>query len=565
MKTNNYHKYSRHADICMSNLVVASIVMTVTLNSCQDYEYGFSEAEVHQEAVAREYKKEFQKAFPNVDPHHSWMCEPDTVWYETGEQTRALAAIPSMTGPLTESPLEYSNEQITAALGYMAEGEDNRGKCAQSFEYLAIEDTEYDIYPVFWGRKFCDNNTVGVYYIDDEGKKQDLVPNSGFWSDQWQQITAVFADGTQKQISQGEYPINEMQTADGRSGGDWNKEVPLVHKCERSEHRQNKKCPVCNSRTAKEYPVEKFILPHFKLSVAAGTKWGLYLRTRKQQSNSAPFVNWYSNAEYNADHVSAAATFTFGNVTYCSFEDAPHNTHNGSGTGTCSCGYGHYDTDFNDIVLVITPRPVETTYRALKYRVMCEDLGGTFDWDFNDVVYDVIYEDGKGTGMNATLSIVVQAVGGTLPVRIAYRGNTLVKNGKSELHELLANQTTDAEGFYDPINVDEGRHNASKAVTIMTQDLGFVSDPDIDVRGYVRNIAVLVDQADGETTTQVVFPLEEGDNIPQCFMTSTGTEWSDELRNIADKYPLFRSWVSSQNDGEKASSRQTTDWWSVSY
>lgn len=530
-KNDTYTHFSAVLHFC--SLAIAICVMAFTMNSCQEEEFGFTKEEIHQVAVERDYNKEFHKEFPVIDPNHTWMCEPDTFYYKVPSLTRAIGSV-SINGPLSNSSKEMTNDEIRAALNYMPEGEDNRKKCNLSFEYLAVEDSEYDIYPVFWGRKFCDNNTVGVYYIDENGEKKDLNPDSGFWSDQWGQVSVKFTDGCILPISSGDKPINEKQKVDGRSDADWNKVVPLTH-----EH------------DGKEYTVDKFILPHFKLTVPAGTKWGLYLRTKKNQTDDV-FVNWYSNAEHNADHVSAAATFSFGGVTYCCFEDAPHNLHNGAGTGKDNCGYGHFDTDFNDIVMLITPRPIETTYRALKYRVMCEDLGGTFDWDFNDVVYDVIYEDGKGGGTNATVSIVLQAVGGTLPVQLAY--NSPSDNFTSqELHELMANQRPVA-GLYEPINA-LGSHRAITSKTVHTINLGFDKDPNIDVREFAQYISVIVEQKEDVTNT-VTFPVapkEQGGNIPQCFMTSTRTDWADELQPITEKYSQFASWVASQG--------QNPNWW----
>ena len=42
------------------------------------------------------------------------------------------------------------------------------------------------------------------------------------------------------------------------------------------------------------------------------------------------------------------------------------------------------DYYFNDWIIRISPG----TYSIKSQRVMCEDLGGSFDWDFNDVVFD---------------------------------------------------------------------------------------------------------------------------------------------------------------------------------
>lgn len=558
MRTNHY------------SILMATVAI---ITSCQEEDFNYTYEEVHRSAVAREYVKAFQAEFPEIDANHTWMCEPDTFYYNTqANLTRAAQGITVPTIENASEKLSLTNDVVTAALKYMEEAEDNRGKCAQNFEYLAIEETTYDIYPTFWGRKFCDHNEVGIYYIDASGAKHDLAP---FWTDQDSHIVAVAANGTRMDIQNSTNPLTNMPT------DAWNQTNPLkiqeTEKCNNCNGTGKKGWNNCNKcgGTGKivkaEYPVDHFEFPKYTLIVPAGMKWGLYLRTQKQQNGGdTSLINWYSNAEYNDGKSAAAATFTFGGVTYCSFEDAPMTCTNTAGTGTCStCKHGHYDHDYNDIVLTITPRPIESTYKAIKYRVMCEDLGGTFDWDFNDVVYDVIYEEGKQKGEKATVSIVLQAVGGTLPIYLKMNGNESV-----ELHELISSQEKDAEDLYIPVNVTTSyatytsRNAVETATSVSTTITGKDSqevfkielakdkyaDGELDIRDYAKVITVEAMQH-GTATSIVTFPDKAGNSAPQCFMTSVGTEWAGELQNICDKYPNFAQWVSSQ--------KATTDWWNT--
>lgn len=519
--------------------------------SCQDEDFGFTRADVRQSVISREYAEEFLAAFPSVDSAHTWMCEPDTVYYGmSGAPTRASGEVTILRD--TDQPFLIPAADVASALDYMREGEDNRGKCAQNFEYLAVGETTYDIYPVFWGRKFSDTNYIGVYYIDTEGNRQDL---ESFWSDIDRSIITVFKDGERQSITQTEYPINEDPNQR------WGQSQALTHKCSTCNGRGQKNGRDCPNCTDGQSPIDHFELPHFRLTVPSGVKWGIYLKTLRTQ-NSHDWITWYSNASYNDDQVPAAATFTFNNVTYCSFEDAPHNLHNGGGTGNCSeCHYGHYDQDFNDIVLVITPRPIESTYRAIRYRVMCEDLGGTFDWDFNDVVYDVVYEGSKHAGEMATLSIIVQAVGGTLPITISYyKDDVSDAMNSGELHEAMSGQTPDADGLYTPINVGGDGHFLMQAPYLVHRiELDkeeYLDIDELDIREYVRYITIQVGR-ESEAIATVRFPEPNGDRVPQCFMTSTGTEWADELQNIADKYHQFPEWVADHT--------RATAWWLQSF
>lgn len=579
-KNNTYTHFSAVLHFC--SLAIAICVMAFAMNSCQEEEFGFTKEEIHQVAVERDYNKEFHKEFPVVDPNHTWMCEPDTVYYNMAPQTRATSQ-PIVSDADLNNPLVYTISQVESVLDYMKEAENNTGKTAQSFEYVAFEDQTYDIYPVFWGRKFCDYNEVGVYWVDAQGNHHELKP---FWSDRDNKIKVSFENTSYTETM----PNTTNQITDDPSST-YGKERPYTHD---------------------GHSVSNYSFPHYTITVTAGTKWGLYLKTNKTQSKPKIYtcnncnteyttqpnnwnswnnsgicpkcnrnnsfrtreediqrITWYSNANYNPDNTKAAATFHYVDKTYCAFEDAPHECTNASGTGYCTtCGYGHYDHDFNDIILYISPRPYETTFQSIKYRVMCEDLGGSFDWDFNDVVYDVIYEehpqikDIRGnivqSESNATVSIVLQAVGGTLPVSIYYDGSQCTNNnGIGELHQIINGRQPNEKGLYEPINVGEGNHNLAQKV-IWTRDLGKTREPNMDIRDYVQHISIRVQQDPKEagTTMTVKFPeapKNDNDVIPQCFMTSTKTDWADELQPITEKYSHFEGWVMQQGSHD--------DWW----
>lgn len=548
--------------------------LTVMMCGCQEEEFGFTYEEVRQSAITREYVMAFNAEFPEIDPTHDWMCTPDTIYEEV--QPIGITRAHSGAVPLVYSEnvyLEMSYTMVKQALEYMEEAADNRGKCAQDFEYKAIEDDEggyelYTITPTFWGRKFCDTNWVGIYYIGSDGNKYDL---SSFWNDTQscsQRIKVIFADGHVGDMPQSTQPI----TDDPNQA--WNETNPLTHSCStcggdgKVGSWNNQRCDVCHGTGKAE--VDHYELPQFTIKVPVDMKWGVYLKTQKQQNKGTGENNmetWYSNSQYNPmnndgsnTHVKAAATFTFNGTTYVSFEDAPTVCSNTNDTGECSrCKHGHYDHDYNDIVLTITPRPVESTYRSIKYRVMCEDLGGTFDWDFNDVVYDVVYEDGKSTRDMAKVYVLLQAVGGTLPIYMSYsgtRGRSLDKTN-IELHTLLSDQTApNDQGLYTPVNVVTTEYETIKdkpgqKILEFTLSRQKYSDEELDIRSYVKEISIKAYQNGIEkgATSEVNFPDAAGNSVPQCFMTSTGTEWTDELQNITIKYPRFATWVASQNEG----------------
>lgn len=571
MNNNTHH----HAALHHCSLAIAAVAMAFTLNSCQDEEFGFTKEEIAATAAARHYKEAFQEEFAKIDPNHTWMCTPDTI---VGAQlkavTRGVAGVPTVT-QVQDTVLTVDYLEVKAALKFVEEKQDNRGICGQDFEYIATEDKYvFDIHPTFWGRKFCDHNAVGVWYINEADERVDLP---SFWEDWNNKIYAVCEHGERWNVQNSTNPLtvnpngawNATEESDPMTLHQHTEKLPCGGKIEEQKNWLNQvtgyKCNSCGTSYNKEMknktctkqvdkqvtcPVDHYEFPSYKIEVPVGMKWGLYLETKQNQSSNSNTIRWYSNAQYNPNGASAAASFEFGGINYVSFEDAPnpYNCTHGD-TGTCSyCQtyngqhFGHYDHDMNDIVLAITPHPIESTYKAIKYRVMCEDLGGTFDWDFNDLVLDVLYEEGTQQGAKATTKVEVKAVGGTLPIALLYNNEVKVP----ELHTWFG-QSPDDEGLYEPINVI-GSHTAVTSQTAFTiQHDWSIMAGGYDVREIVKNISVRVN-----TYTDVEFPNSKGGDIPQCFMCPINVDWSTELVNISDTYPDFPSWVASQGE---------TDWW----
>lgn len=542
MNNNTHH----HAALHLSSLAIAAVAMAITLNSCQDYEYGFTEEEIHQDAVQREYNKEFLKAFPEVDPDHTWMCEPDV--YTSGLATRATANLeqPKFTGEYQD----VSIEETWAVLEYMKEGQPNGDgvKATVNFEYYAVEETTYEIIPMFWGEKFCKYNDVGFYYIDDNGRHTiDMNANvKGFWTDRPNQnqtvdgkkgdIFIVYKDGYREPMPETSHPIGKVTTGYEKDPKNY---ADLTKDC---WNHKGYPCEYCGG-TGK-VGIDHIEMPKFTITVPAGIKWGLCLTTQRNQNDKNDLVTWYSNADYNVNKVPAAASFTYAGVSYVSFEDAPDpygcNIPNGDGNHQCGHGdphkYGHYDHDYNDIVLCITPRPIESTYDYKTVRVMCEDLGGTFDWDFNDLVYDLKYET-DGHSLNQVI-VTLRAIGGTLPIYAIADGQTI------NLHERKGQQPN-KDGLYEPI--------LERLDIELFKFTNLTNEEKKDFRKTVYRIKIKVQ--DSEYNYHIIkFPDEGGDKIPQCFMTSTGTAWSPELVNIKETYPQFTSWVADQG---------TNNWWNT--
>lgn len=184
-------------------------------------------------------------------------------------------------------------------------------------------------------------------------------------------------------------------------------------------------------------------------------------------------------------------------------------------------------------------------------RVMCEDLGGSFDFDFNDVVFDVQFD---GTKNEAIISL--KAAGGTLPI---YVGEPAAGDNKNyEAHYLLGHNSD------EPVNVIQGgaSHEAAIYRVPVTADIK-------NGQQYI-NIPIKVKQ-DGKTFTASVTKIqnveqyewtpnddptsglgsyeknEKTNKTPRNFVTEVGVKWMKELQGIDYGYDHFHYWVANEN------------------
>ena len=170
-----------------------------------------------------------------------------------------------------------------------------------------------------------------------------------------------------------------------------------------------------------------------------------------------------------------------------------------------------------------TPDPEHTTETK---RVMCEDLGNTYDFDFNDLVFDVYYTYKNKT--NITAHITLQAVGGTLPI---YIGKDTADPTK-ELHYRMLGQASSS-----PINVaaSNGVTHSPVSFTISAKT---TNPNDIDI--IVRN-----PDAKGAITDIILPKSGESNLAPQKICMPVGTRWLKENQQIEWGYTKFQDWVNN--------------------
>jgi hypothetical protein len=178
-----------------------------------------------------------------------------------------------------------------------------------------------------------------------------------------------------------------------------------------------------------------------------------------------------------------------------------------------------------------TPTPPTPTDADL--RIMAEDLSAEddTDFDFNDIVFDV-YFDKNNTGQT---KIVVQAAGGTLPLRIKTGDNTW-----QEVHELWSDVTgvttgtminTGAEARYGfPRGAD---NRGSREVTLYYS---------VNSNEAAKNITIEVQKTTAAGLTWVEMRAEQAEPAAK-FATDPDNQWLSERTSIKSAIPSFVQWV----------------------
>ena len=180
------------------------------------------------------------------------------------------------------------------------------------------------------------------------------------------------------------------------------------------------------------------------------------------------------------------------------------------------------DGYYNDWILKLSNGEHKEDYYTR--RIMCEDLGNTFDWDWNDVVFDVttFTLNGRYYAM-----ITLQAAGGTLPIYVGDKDH--------EAHALFGVSTD------TPVNVDAPGHVKRPAV-VYTIEL--TDDQLIERNGLkycqAEKIPVYVPSIN-DPAILVTLDAEKG-KAPQKFACASNTYWMQELTHI-DKGHKFTDWV----------------------
>ena len=218
-------------------------------------------------------------------------------------------------------------------------------------------------------------------------------------------------------------------------------------------------------------------------------------------------------------------TLQFINGSYYLAFDYWHEKKNGNGElAHESCNPVLPDGYYNDWILKLT-NGIHTVDNYTR-RVMCEDLGNTFDWDFNDVVFDVttFVENGDYYAM-----ITLQAAGGTKKI---YVGDL-----EHEAHAMFGVPHT------QPVNVAAGVMRPA-VVWRMRLEPDQLETKNGVVYAKTESIPIYVESLGNEAGD--VFPYEiqnEAGKAPQKICCPCNTYWLKEMKGIEKGHDSFVDWA----------------------
>lgn len=204
----------------------------------------------------------------------------------------------------------------------------------------------------------------------------------------------------------------------------------------------------------------------------------------------------------------------------------------GPSAGASAAAIKAPDGYYSNWILKISPAYPDPEPTTETKRVMCEDLGNTYDFDFNDLVFDVYYtyQGTEANKTNITAHITLQAVGGTLPIYIG----TDTADPTKELHYRMLGQASSS-----PINVAASNGVTHSPVSFTMPATS--TDP--------NEIIICVGTSGNEATDKItILPVSgRGSSLaPQKICVPDSTKWLKENMQIEQGYRNFDKWVKGE-------------------
>lgn len=213
--------------------------------------------------------------------------------------------------------------------------------------------------------------------------------------------------------------------------------------------------------------------------------------------------------------------------------------------------YSLFEPDgyYSNWILKLSPaKAIENS--GFSRRVMCEDLGNTFDFDFDDVVFDATYNvkqddlnNYKNSGVvpygGFDVTITLQAAGGTMPIIV---GKDHVNNiyNDYEAHKLFGYDYT------MPVNVNKDMGVSA----IVNYHIKTTTLEPRDIPVYVYNTKL--ESWYNINVAAKEYYKKDGEAAPQTFAVPNSVLWLKETHQIEKGYPDFAKWVGNQTEYDES-------------
>lgn len=474
--------------VAFTLLSSAALLSPLTITSCQDYE-PFDEAEVRETFAKKNYDVAFVEAFGDIAPGQDWGFEP----------------IPFLTIDATRGANTNSNEWATVYHFDVPGGSESDQ--SKPWGWTAGDVTQYERAYVYWWfstHRWPKTLTVDWRYF--------------FVENVWGQPehSGIYADGSSANTQFNPTFGMDYLTIQEMDGVP--QSVPTY---------QPSKVDITDSN-AKLFDITNWsditTYEHINDYNAGGG-----MKEQVMYVFDVSTEDFGYRASFNNEiHNNWTIQYINGNY-YLGF-DYWHDKKN-----TDNCAEVAPDGYYNDWIIKLQ----SGTHQVDEYtrRIMCEDLGNSFDWDFNDVIFDVtaVEKDGRKYAM-----ITVQAVGGTLPI---YIGDDPKVSGTQarELHGLFGVSVN------TPVNVHAAGDVKRPAVVFTLECKSeWIVDNKLDIEKipvWVDHSANAAEHANASGKGDYWKLDAEKDRAPHKIACPSNTYWMQEFKNISETNDLFIDWV----------------------
>lgn len=497
------------------NFVGAVLLGSAVLASCQDYTLD-EQAIVKRKTVA-DYEKAFKEEFPNIDPEQNWGFGPMPICGEDVDITRGMNT--------------NSNEWETVYHYEVPGGLSPNGDAP--WGWSAGDISNYERAYVYWWFS----------------THQYPEPIEVSWTDFF--IENVWGQPEHSNVS-GD-PTNPESSVTAHYFGAIYSGMDNLHILDNGKTHNNSPVDnkITNEATALQHGVNQVSADYEHVNnfnASGGAK------EQVMYAYEVSSEDWFyreSRGGNLPDHNNWTVRYINGNY-YLGF-DYWCQKKNGDNYAQDEYSVIKPDGYYNDwIIKLSSGKHIVDSYTR---RIMCEDLGNTFDWDFNDLVFDVtVYNGEYGNGQTGYYAqITLQAAGGTLPIYIGQ------KDDAHEAHNLFGVPVT------TPVNVDAvGGVNRAAVVFHLPLDNSYtITEEDVVVNGQTKRvmsfdpnqIPIIVDRSadlsdDQSEANNYKLTAIKGE-VPQKFACPCDTYWMKEFKNIEGDevkqqpagHPDFAKWV----------------------